>query len=459
MLLHVSGSAHRRARILLAVSLVVVQTACDRAADGGLINPLTGLTGALVVKVQPGGNAVDPDGFSVIVDGRTRPVAFDAPARFDTLVAGQHVARVTDLAAHCYASPDSVTATVSAGATDTVAVTVSCIGGLAFVNESDGDSQIEYLREDGRTIRLTSERGQKSFASWSPDGSRLLFSNYDFASGHSHLFSVRSDGTDLKQLTSGTGNEGGASWSPDGTRIAFTQYDEAVHGDELWILVMDASGTNQRVLLDPSWSAWSPVWAADGSELYFVCSRPGTSLDVCASAPDGTGLRTIRYAALNPPYLPNTVQLSPDGAAVSFSVQIASSNETWVGALDGSSAIPLTPGQDSFGARWSPAGDRLLLTVRTSANSFGLATVNRDGTGEQLLTQFAEGFAGRGDWSPDGALIAFFDKRGGSSQIMVINADGSAVRPLTRGAFNNKVTPMWNPKSRPDGPLLARVGN
>jgi Tol biopolymer transport system component len=436
--------------LLLAASLAVVQVACDRSADGGLITPLTRATGALVVRVQPGGNSIDPDGFSVTLDGQTRPVAFDAPARFDTLVAGQHVARLTDLAAHCSASPDSVTATIRAGVTDTVAVTVFCIGGVAFNSDGSGSSEIDYLREDGRTIRLTSGPGLKSIGAWSPDGSRLLFTNSDYARFNSDLFSVRSDGTDLKQLTSGTGSEYAASWSPDGTRIAFTQYVEGVHDDEPWIVVMDADGTNQRTLLDLSWNAFRPVWAPDGSELYFTCYRAGIAFAICASAPDGTGLRTIRFDALSPRF-PVPVQASPDGRAISFS----DLNMTWVGMLDGSSAIPLTPGDDSFAAKWAPTSDRLLLSVVDETSKFGLATVNRDGTGYRLLTGFTTDPAG--DWSPDGSLIAFSAARAGSTQIMVMNADGTGVRPLTGGALI-KHTPVWNPKSRPVGPLFVRIG-
>ncbi len=53
-------------------------------------------------------------------------------------------------------------------------------------------------------------------------------------------------------------------------------------------------------------------------------------------------------------------------------------------------------------------------------------------------------------WSPDGRQIAFVSQRGGSPQIYVMNADGSAVRRLTyQGSYNQ--TPRWSPR----GDLIA----
>src|SRR4029450_3651786 len=54
---------------------------------------------------------------------------------------------------------------------------------------------------------------------WSPDGSRLAF--YSNRGGVQQIWSVRPDGSDLRQLTDH--RESGVLWpvwSPDGTRIA-----------------------------------------------------------------------------------------------------------------------------------------------------------------------------------------------------------------------------------------------
>ena len=69
----------------------------------------------------------------------------------------------------------------------------------------------------------------------SPDGSRIAFSWFGPNASHSpYIYTVRSDGSDMKQLT--YGNETSPVWSPDGTKIAY------VSSRRIWI--MDADGTH-----------------------------------------------------------------------------------------------------------------------------------------------------------------------------------------------------------------------
>ena len=52
-------------------------------------------------------------------------------------------------------------------------------------------------------------------------------------------------------------------------------------------------------------------------------------------------------------------------------------------------------------------------------------------------------------WSPDGTRIAFDSLRGGTAQIYVMGADGSAPIPLTT------MTPNFDPTWSPDGARIA----
>jgi TolB protein len=85
---------------------------------------------------------------------------------------------------------------------------------------------------------------------WAPDGSRILLrSNEGLDETHSQYYTVRPDGTQLKQLTNfavGT-NLFKATFSPDGTQIVFGKGDAEKRGD-LW--AMNADGTNQHPILD-----------------------------------------------------------------------------------------------------------------------------------------------------------------------------------------------------------------
>ena len=101
---------------------------------------------------------------------------------------------------------------------------------------------------------------------WSPDGQRVLFhSNNDGPPDVSaNLYSIRVDGTDLRQLTfyeGGTVNVLGSSYSPNGKKIVFARRP-ATGGTNADIFIMNVDGTRERPLtqtqLYDSFPDWGP---------------------------------------------------------------------------------------------------------------------------------------------------------------------------------------------------------
>ena len=112
-------------------------------------------------------------------------------------------------------------------------------------------------------------------ASWSPDGSRILFAGSPLYSSAgispSSIFSVRPDGSDLQQLTeSATQATGAPSWTPDGRILYFHNNLHGVEGSPqmgrngLWL--MDADGSNQAPLSNtfPDLGSTTNGWAYYG---------------------------------------------------------------------------------------------------------------------------------------------------------------------------------------------------
>ena len=95
---------------------------------------------------------------------------------------------------------------------------------------------------------------------WSPDGSRLLFRSHENDPQDSEYFTIKPDGTGLKQLThlAGSGVYS-ASWSPDGKYIAISPPGKADLPD---IFVMNPDGSGQRpVTSTPTWES-APDWGS-----------------------------------------------------------------------------------------------------------------------------------------------------------------------------------------------------
>jgi len=417
--------------------------ACGGAAepilpDGGQSGATTG---SIVVTLDARGNSMDADGFSATLDGAApRDLSYGQTVRYESLKAGDHLVRVADVAPHCRATPDSSMERVQAGSTDTLHVEMTCLGGVAYHEYvSDGWYDIVYLTEDGR----------------------LLYEHVDGAG--SHLYSVRADGTDRRELTSGSGTEHRPRWSGDGTRVAFEQHDYTV-SQSSWIVTMNPDASDQRVLVDSLGFDLDPVWSTDGTRLFFGCNRFGRVGDLCSAATDGSDLRSIRFPETETfalscgttcPVSPDHFEASPDGSRILFELfETPQGPQTvWIGTLDGSGATSASGATNSFAGRWSPSGDRLLISVWDGTSNFALATVNRDGTDYHMITDFADNDEA-GTWSPDGAVIAFDGFESGAQQLWVMNADGTGRHQLTDGSLPS-FAPLWNPKARPPQRLVA----
>jgi putative hemolysin len=114
----------------------------------------------------------------------------------------------------------------------------------------------------------------------------------------------------------------------------------------------------------------------------------------------------------------------------------------------------LTRGEaNSFAGPWSPDGQRIVYTA------FGLTTsdimvINADGTGQVNLTDTPDIDEGFPAWSPDGQRLAYTTRRDGNNEIYVMNADGSNPVRLTDNPADD-FAPSWSP----DGSRIAFVSD
>jgi len=118
---------------------------------------------------------------------------------------------------------------------------------------------------------------------YSPDGKKIVFSSTQ--SGHSEIWSMNVDGTHKEELTFDARNNGTMgpdanfpSYSPDGTKIAFLCGWETLYGN---ICLMNADGSDRRQLTHDGddglkmdeVSNDEPAWSPDGKSIMFDSTR------------------------------------------------------------------------------------------------------------------------------------------------------------------------------------------
>ena len=103
---------------------------------------------------------------------------------------------------------------------------------------------------------------------WSPDGRRLMFAaNLDNARRFD-LFAVNADGAGLVRVREDARD---GSWSPDQKTVAFA----AMNGGSLDIYTVRADGSNLRQLTSTPEMDYQPLWSPDGRRIVFISIPTG----------------------------------------------------------------------------------------------------------------------------------------------------------------------------------------
>lgn len=350
----------------------------------------------------------------------------------------------------------------------------------------------------GGTAKQLTEFG--SHPAWSPAGSQIAFQSdplNDFGSGvrnampPSTIWLVSAKGGEPKQLTQAgnpLGGHGAPAWSPDGKRVVFDTNDW--NNSSVWSLT--SQGEDLKQISPKPRMQSDAVYAPDGKSI-FVIGETGRSLEKInvseAGEPigepvklfDASGSR-IRQIAISAkgnrivyttlltisniwatPLSPNTneangipIQLtqitytrtalpsfSPDGKKIAY-VSYTTGLDTYIWTMDadGKNQTQITTGLVPW---WFPDGKRIAFSSQRE-NRFGLWSITAEGGKEKKLFDF-DGDASVPRISPDGKRVAFNSKKSGTINIWIIPIEGGEAKQLT---FDKELAgfPAWSPDGK-----------
>ena len=286
---------------------------------------------------------------------------------------------------------------------------------------------------------------------WSPVGDRIAFVSMDY-NDTSGMYVTKPDGTEFTHVSRAVGirHMSEPKWSPDGSKIAM----EALVDGQGYIYVVNPDGTSLTQIPlpdgDDRGARW-PRWSPDGSKIAFVSTDLDTA-DVYVVNPDGSKLAQISTASKQD--FDSNPEWSPDGTRVIFTSRGDGAAGIYVVNADGSELTRLirTPTNEGiFGpAKWSPDGTRIVFA--TGRNSGGrlsaeVYVTNTDGSERIWVSNTAmRDYARESVWSPDGTRIAFRSSGNGSTNVYVVNANGTGLTQITR-IEKGHLEVEWSPDS------------
>ncbi len=133
-------------------------------------------------------------------------------------------------------------------------------------------------------------------ARWSPDGKTLAVELQE--SGWNNIYLIPSTGGAPKALTHGEWEDSNAVWSPDGKSLAVVSNREKPEESHIWIVSLNGDASRLAQFTAPAMES-APQWSPDGSKIYLHHTSPFSSTDLVEARVKGDAKFLTHTTPLN----------------------------------------------------------------------------------------------------------------------------------------------------------------
>ncbi|NJD11417.1 MAG: hypothetical protein FIB01_13590 [Gemmatimonadetes bacterium] len=258
------------------------------------------------------------------------------------------------------------------------------------------------------------------------------------------LLVVDSDGFGQRRLGGVAGLIFSPAWSPDGTRLLYTQNQGG------WKLVERdvASGTVRTIDVGQANMITTPGYSPDGRRVAFAMWQT-TAMELyeynLAERCCLKRLTTVRGDDQSPTY-------SPDGSRIAFMATRLGLPHIYVMPANGGAQQRISPyvhGQNGYytSPDWSPTGTEIAFHGHwNSRGTYQIMIADAARPGAQIRQLTSEGANEDPSWAPDGRHLVFTHAgvRGSSPGLYVVDTGTGTRRPLTTGTDAYRLAD-WSP--------------
>lgn len=300
-----------------------------------------------------------------------------------------------------------------------------------------------------KNLRQLTNGGENAEAYFSFDESQLVFQSTRDDMKCDQIFTMKTDGTDVKQVSTGKGRTTCAYFLPKDEQIIYASTHGADPGclpppdrslgyvwklyDEYEIYVANADGTDPKVLIGGQGYDAEATVSPKGDKIVFTSTRTGDP-EIFIADIDGSNIKQLTDAKGydGGPFF------SQDGSKIVYRANHPEGEEElakyqeiidkghvrptrlelFVMNADGSEQTQITKnGKANFGPFFHPSGEKIIFSSNMDSamgRTFELYMVGVDGTGLERITH-NDSFDGFAMFSKDGKTLVFASNRNNES--------------------------------------------